>query len=85
VATIRSYRLVSLALLVLAVLGMFLGFFFLWVVAPVIVIGLFYLVFVALEERRSRRNGVVTIRSERRELLSSEAAARGRDVEAERA
>jgi hypothetical protein len=42
-------------------------------------------VFVALEERRSRRNGVVTVRSQRRQRLSAEAVARGREVDGEHA
>ncbi|MGI8421518.1 MAG: hypothetical protein ACR2MU_04545 [Gaiellaceae bacterium] len=80
-ATIRSYRLISLGLLIFAVLALFLGFFFLWVIAPAVVIGLFYLVFVFLEERRAARNGALTRRTQRRQRLSSESRARERDVE----
>lgn len=80
-APIRTYRLISLTLLILGVLALFLGFFFLWVLAPVVVIGLFYLAFVAAEERRAAKNGVLTRRTQRRKRLSSEALARVRDVE----
>lgn len=79
-ATIHSYRLVSLTLLILGVLALFLGFFFLWVLAPAAVVALFYLVFVAVEERRAAKNGVGTRRTERRRRLSSEAVARDRDL-----
>jgi uncharacterized membrane protein len=80
-APIRTYRLISLSLLILGVLTLFLGFFFLWVLAPVVVIGLFYLVFVFLEERRARKNGALTRRTQRRKRLSAEALARERDLE----
>ena len=80
-ATIRSYRLVSLAALICAVLALFLGFFFLWVLAPAVVIGVFYLVFVTIEERRALKNGAFSRRAQRRQRLSSEATARGRDLE----
>ena len=80
-APIRSYRLISLTLLIIGVLMLFLGFFFLWVLAPVVVIGLFYLAFVAAEERRAAKNGVLTRRTQRRTRLTSEALARVRDVE----
>jgi fatty acid desaturase len=80
-APIRTYRLISLTLLILGVLTLFLGFFFLWVLAPVVVIGLFYLVFVFLEERRAAKNGVLTRRTQRRKRLSIEALARDRDIE----
>lgn len=79
-APIRSYRLISLTLLIIGVLMLFLGFFFLWVLAPVVVIGLFYLAFVAAEERRAAKNGVLTRRTQRRTRLTSEALARVRDV-----
>lgn len=80
-APIRSYRLISLTLLIIGVLMLFLGFFFLWVLAPVVVIGLFYLALVAAEERRAAKNGVLTRRTQRRTRLTSEALARVRDVE----
>lgn len=80
-ATIRSYRLISLALLIGGVLSLFLGFFFLWVVAPAIVIGAFYLVFVFVEERRALKNGEGTRRTLRRKLLTDEAQARDRDLD----
>ena len=80
-APIRSYRLISLTLLIIGVLMLFLGFFFLWVLAPVVVIGLFYLAFVAAEERRAAKNGVLTRRTQRRTRLTSEALARVRDVD----
>lgn len=80
-ATIRSYRLFSLALLVIGVLALFLGFFFLWALAPVVVIGIFYLVFVAAEERRQLKNGAVSRRAQRRRRLSDEAVARERDLD----
>lgn len=80
-APIRTYRLISLSLLILGVLTLFLGFFFLWVLAPVVVIGLFYLVFVFLEERRAAKNGALTRRARRRKRLSAEALARDRDIE----
>jgi fatty acid desaturase len=80
-ASIRSYRLFSLSLLILAVLALFLAFFFIWILTPVIVVGLFYIVFVFLEERRARRNGELTKRALRRRQLSAEAVARERDLE----
>ena len=70
-ASIRSYRLFSLSLLILGVLALFLGFFFIWILTPVIVVGLFYIVFVVLEERRARGNGEVTKRALRRRQLSA--------------
>jgi predicted DNA repair protein MutK len=78
--TIRQYRLVSLTILVVAVLALFLGFFFLWVIAPVVAIGAFYLVYVWIEEQRARRNGGRTRRSVRRARLREEAQARDRDL-----
>lgn len=80
-ATVRSYRLISLSALVVGVLMLFMGFFFLWVVAPAAVIGLFYLVFVFLEDRRALKNGAFTRRAQRRQRLTSESVARERDVE----
>ena len=79
-ATIHSYRLVSLSLLIFGVLTLFLGFFFLWVLAPAVVLGIFYLVFVTLEERRALKNGAVSRRAQRRQRLTSEAVARDRDL-----
>ena len=78
-ATIRSYRLFSLALLLAGVLTLFLGFFFIWVIGPVLVVGAFYIVFVILEERRQLRNGASTRRTLRRKRLSDEAHARELD------
>jgi predicted DNA repair protein MutK len=80
-ASVRSYRLISLSLLILGVLALFLSFFVLWVLTPVIVIGLFYLVFVFIEERRAKKNGELTKRAQRRSQLAAEAAARERDRE----
>ena len=78
-ATIRSYRLFSLALLLAGVLTLFLAFFFIWVIGPVLVVGAFYIVFVILEERRQLKNGASTRRSMRRQRLSDEAHARELD------
>lgn len=83
-ATIRSYRLISLTLLICGVLALFLGFFFVWVIAPVVVIGLFYLAFVAWEEKRALKNGAVGRRAQRRARLVEEAGARDRELERER-
>jgi predicted DNA repair protein MutK len=80
-ATIRSYRLFSLALLIAGVLALFLGFFFVWVIAPVVGICAFYLAFVAVEERRARKNGAATRRGQRREMLDHESEARDRDLD----
>lgn len=80
-ATIRSYRLISLSLLIAGILTLFLAFFFVWVIAPAIVIGLFYLVFVAVEERRALKNGAVSRRAQRRERLDKESVARARERE----
>lgn len=80
-ATIRSYRLISLTFLISGVLTLFLGFFFLWVIAPAIVIGAFYLVFVFAEERRALKNGAGTRRTQRRQRLTDESQARDRDLD----
>ena len=80
-ATIRSYRLISLSLLIAGVLSLFLAFFFFWVIAPAIVIGVFYLVFVAYEERRALKNGAVSRRAQRRARLEHESVARARERE----
>jgi predicted DNA repair protein MutK len=83
VTRVIRYRLVALTGVVLLALALFVGFFFLWVLAPVIAIGGFYLVLFANEElgavgRERRRE-----RRVRRERLSAEATARRRDRERE--
>ncbi|HZS31072.1 MAG TPA: hypothetical protein VFA37_07435 [Gaiellaceae bacterium] len=80
-ATIRSYRLLSLALLICLVLAIFLGAFFVWVLAPIALLCVFYLVFVWVEERRALKNGKQTNRSRRRAQLSREADLRRRELE----
>ena len=77
---IVNYRLVSLLFIVVGTTLLFLGVFFVWVVAPVVGIAAFYLVFFFNEERggvgRSRRQS----RRVRRQRLSGEAKARRADL-----
>jgi heme exporter protein D len=80
-ATIRSYRLLSLALLIAAVLAIFLGAFFVWVLAPIALLCVFYLVFVWIEERRALKNGKQTSRSRRRAQLAHEADLRRTELD----
>ncbi|HEY8705095.1 MAG TPA: hypothetical protein VIL98_10090 [Gaiellaceae bacterium] len=65
---VRRYRLAALSVLVLLVLTVFLGFFFLFVLAPVVVIGLFYIVYLVAEERlhlsSALREGMIGRRSQ---------------------
>jgi hypothetical protein len=77
VTVLRNYRLISLALLVLAVVGGFLGFFFLWVLAPVALICLCYLLVVAGENREGLTAAIFRDRLRlRHDRLAEEAAAR---------
>ena len=46
---VRRYRPVALTIAILLALAVFLGFFFLFVLLPVVVIGLFYVVFAVSE------------------------------------
>ena len=48
---VTNYRLLSLLGIVLGTIALFLGFFFVWVIAPVVAIAAFYLVFFFNEER----------------------------------
>lgn len=85
-ARVVNYRLVSLLFVVTGTTLLFLGLFFVWVLAPVVAILVFYLVFFFNEERgvvgRERRQG----RRVRRQRLVGEAKARRADLlRAERA
>ncbi len=73
---VRRYRLVSLSLLVVSMLALFLGFFFVFVLAPVVVIGLFYVVYLAAEERLSYLSSFRDAIRLRRLTLAREAEAR---------
>ena len=46
---VRRYRPVALTIAILLALAVFLGFFFLFVLVPVVVIGLFYVLFAVSE------------------------------------
>ena len=74
---VRRYRLFSLFLLILAMLGMFLAFFFVWVLAPlaIIVVAYFALVLTRPGNRLLARFSGVG-RHERLQRLSVEAKAR---------
>jgi len=52
---VRRYRPVALTLAILLALGVFLAFFFVFVLVPVLAIGLFYIVYVVAEELRDGR------------------------------
>lgn len=79
-ARVANYRLVSLLVVVVGTTLLFLGLFFVWVIAPVVAIAAFYLVFFFNEERggvgRERRQG----RRVRRQRLGGEAKARRADL-----
>jgi len=55
VGIVRRYRPVALTLAILLALGVFLAFFFVFVLVPVLAIGLFYIVYVVAEELRDGR------------------------------
>jgi hypothetical protein len=80
VTRVTRYRPLTLTLVVAGSIALFLGFFFVWVIAPVIAIAVFYLVFFFNEERgavgRARRQG----RRVRRQRLVGEARARRADL-----
>jgi hypothetical protein len=67
----RRYRLLALSLLVVGVLLFFLSFFFVFVLAPIIPLALFYLGFLYHRETVQRRS-----RRAERQLLASEAVSR---------
>lgn len=75
---IRRYRLPALVLLVAVVITAFLSFFFVFLLAPVVPLGLFYLGYLFTREVRARREDVA-----QQQLLAHEAEARraelGRD------
>ena len=75
---IRRYRLPSLFLLVALVIAAFLSFFFVFLLAPIVPLGLFYLAYLFTRERRARREDLA-----QQQLLEHEAEARraelGRD------
>ena len=73
---LRRYRLASLAALLVGVGSLFLAFFFVFVLAPIAVLGIFYIVFLVLEERRRRAER----RDPRIELLAREDEARRSDA-----
>ncbi len=70
---VRRYRLLALSVLLAASLLGFLSFFFVFLLAPVVPLGLFYLGYLVLRGRRSRSD-----RPAERVLLAHEAAARQR-------
>lgn len=72
---VRAYRLPSLVLLVTGVIALQIGFFFIWVLAPLVVIGGFYIVYLAL--RDTTLNGLGRAR---RGMLREEAGARRREL-----
>ncbi len=70
---IRRYRLLALAGLVVVVLGVFLSFFFVFVTAPLVPLGLFYLAYLFTRERNARRDARLAREAEeRRRLLERE-------------
>lgn len=77
-AAVQRYRIVALAAVVAASLGIFLGFFFLFVLAPIAVIALFYIVYFLAEERLALSRTLRHETRERRERLARESAARRR-------
>ena len=77
---IQTYRLLTLLTVVLAAIGIFLAFFFVWVIAPVTVICVFYLVFFANEERGAIGRDRRQVRQERRKRLTREAGERRREL-----
>lgn len=70
---VRRYRLLALSLLVAISLAGFLSFFFVFLLAPVVPLGLFYLSYLVVRERRNRSS-----RRAERMLLAHESAARQR-------
>jgi hypothetical protein len=80
VTRVINYRLLSLLGVVFGTTALFLGLFFVWFVAPVAAIAVFYLAFFVNEERggvgKSRRQS----RRLRRQRLSGEAQARRADL-----
>jgi fatty acid desaturase len=80
VARVAHYRLVSLVLVVVGATLLFLGFFFVWVIAPVVAVAVFYLVFFFNEERGGVGRGRWQRRRLRRQLLVHEAKARRADL-----
>jgi hypothetical protein len=71
VGIIRRYRLPSLFLLVALVTAAFLSFFFVFLLAPLVPLGLFYLGYLFTRERSARREDLA-----QRRLLAHEAEAR---------
>jgi len=69
---VRAYRPIALALLVVAALVVFLSFFFVFLIAPVVPLAFFYLGYLVVRERRLRRE-----RRSECTLLEREARARG--------
>jgi hypothetical protein len=78
VGIIRRYRLLSLFVLVALVIAAFLSFFFVFLLAPIVPLAIFYLVYLFTRERSARRANV-----EQKRLLAHEAEMRraelGRD------
>ncbi len=69
-------KIVTTALVVAGSLALFLAFFVVWVIAPITVVLLFYVVFFVSEERLSLARGVRLRVHVRRERLAAEAKAR---------
>jgi fatty acid desaturase len=80
----RSYRLAWLAVVVTAVLLASVAFFVAWALAPVVLIGLFYVGFVLNEHRGAVTGAAARARlRERRQRLALEAAARRAELHRE--
>ena len=73
---VRRYRLVALTLMILLALATFLSFFFVFVLAPIAIIGLFYIVYVIAEERLALSSALREGMSGRRAQLARETEAR---------
>lgn len=77
---VANYRLVSLLFVVVGTTLLFLGVFFVWVIAPVVGIAVFYLVFFFNEERGGVGRARWQSRRVRRQRLLREAKARRADL-----
>jgi hypothetical protein len=78
---LREYRLVSLSLLVVGVMTVFLAFFFVFVLAPILVILAFYPIHMLIQSRRELPGSRGERGRLRRERLAVEAKARRESIE----